>query len=90
MRKQIAEFIKKLAIKALLKKIFGAAIGGVQGFIATWVIGKLWDKYLRPFLMWSLRKLEIIAKRPHRKKEADKLIEANNEQAVLDALDNLD
>jgi hypothetical protein len=89
-RKRIVDFLKEIAVKFALKKIFGAVIGGVQGFVVSFIVGKLWDKYLKPLFLWAFRKLEILAKRPFRKKEAEELLNANTNQDIDAAIDNLD
>ena len=89
LRHTLEKWLRKLVIKFALKKIFGAVVGGIKGFIATYIIGKLWDKWLKAPTLWLGRKIPIWIKRPFRKKKAKKLQGAKSEEDVDSAVDNM-
>ena len=88
-RHTIEKWLRKLVIKFALKKIFGALVGGIKGFIASYILGKLWDRILKPAVLWLGRKVPIWIKRPFRKKKAKALQEAKSEADVDSAVDDL-
>lgn len=90
MRDWIIGQLEKLALKTLMKKLFGAVLGGVQGFLVTFLFGRVWKQWVRPLLMWAWRKAVILSKRPARRKQAEELFKAEDEKAILDAINNLD
>jgi len=94
--KKIIEYSKALfdnlrgrAIKFALLKIFGRTIGGVYGWMATEIIGRIIDKLLKPIYKWGIRKLYVHINKAKIKKKATKVEESKNEDDFDHAVDDL-
>ena len=85
----LIEMARKWLWEFLCKKFFGSVIGGVKGFIAKWVFGKLWGEILKPLLLKACRKSVTFLNRIKYKKKAKALNEADTENKFDAATDNL-
>lgn len=96
MMKKIIEYSKVLfdnlrgrIIKFALLKIFGRVIGGFWGFLATEIIGRVVDKFLKPVYNWAIRKVYVYVNKINIKKKAVKVEEAKNENDFDRSVDDL-
>lgn len=76
--------LKKYVTKIVLKKAFGAALGGVKGFIATYLVGKVWNKYIQPWIDRGARK----AKREVREDKYQGIVDEAKKAETMEDFDN--
>lgn len=88
-RDAILAFAKKWLYQFLIKKIFGAALGGIKGWVVSLVFDFVWSKYLKPGGQWALRKIEMIYRSNENAKKIKELEDAKDEKSFDDASDNL-
>ena len=89
MKDWFVEMSRKWLWEFLCKKIFGSVIGGVKGFIAKWLFGKLWGEILKPLILKAWRKTVKFFNRIKYKKKAEALRESKTEDEFNSAVDDL-
>lgn len=81
--------ISGLFKKELIKKFFGAAIGGLKGFLVSLFLDKLLNKLAKPTYDYLIRKGMIYKKKKEVKEKVEKLEGADNENDFNDSFDNI-
>lgn len=82
-------FVRKYLYDWLVKKILGGVVGGVQGWIVSFVFGKVWDKWLRPGLLFLWRKAEMVWRKYANGKKIKKVREAKTVDEASDSFHDL-
>lgn len=91
-KKTIYELLKSLAIKEATKRIFGAAVGGIKGFIVSLLIDYVFKKGVIPASNWVIRKIKKGYYKTEgffKKKKLVKAKEEKNEEKYNDIIDDL-
>lgn len=89
MKDRALAFIKKYLYELLIKKLFGAALGGVKGFVIQTLYNRLWKETFRPFLLRMYRKAKTAIRRVFKKSAAKDLEDAKTKDEFESATDNL-
>lgn len=88
-RDWLLAFGKKWILEWLFKKIFGAVVGGIKGWLLTKVYEYLWKKVIKPKAQEAFRWVTRLYKDWQYQKKAKKVKEADNEDDWDSSVDNL-
>jgi len=89
MKKTLIAYLKKYLYEFLIKRIFGAAIGGIKGFLVEKLYNYGWKKVVLPKILMVFRKVKTAYKRVVYRKQAKELIDAETKDEFESGADNM-
>jgi len=72
-----------------MKKILGGAVGGIWGWLVSFLFGRVWKKWIVPAYKLGMRKAKTAIKKPFYMKKAKDLEDAKTDDERDSAIDDL-
>jgi len=85
----IIDWVRKWIYEWLIKRIFGAALGGIKGWIVRLVFNIGWKRWLKPLVQYGLRQAEMVYRKYQTRKGLKDLQDANSETEIDSSIDRL-
>jgi len=81
-------YLKKSLLGILFKRL-AISVGGLKGWLVSYIFNKVWEFTINPILKYLKRKLNLFILKRKNKKKIDALKKARGKNEILDKFNDL-